>query len=418
MVFTDERELVMSHIQVRYELVQIRSVMSASVLIIALFGPLDPFTETHLTINQASAQPLSFLISEVNAPHPKHCLDQRQWQNPQSFNPYNLFDQDRTSVWQLCDYAIKDPGYTVNFTLNQPITIDGFILKQVLEHASTKTQGGRKQRRLKRRRRAKGSTDHLKIDDQLKRFKRMQIIFFNSQISQRYPVYFQEIKFDGAEQVALEYRKMMTWNPILIGDSLFDERRRALGLDPKGMTPPIKVDKVGLVFWDYEGKGEPPALAELTLTLGGKHYQAKHVPAQKLSYGQRIGKAYDLLTRDYMFIGDDRALIFSRSGTIWGMEGEEEVAKVMGAWRFVNDRVEVDLSSRQKGRTSARRRKVLKRRRKNSYQPLHLIVDEAPTRAYILNSALAGEYDMTRAPIPTQALEADQDETPPPFEAP
>ena len=31
---------------------------------------------------------------------------------------------------------------------------------------------------------------------------------------------------------------------------------------------------------------------------------------------------YDLFTSDYMFIGDTCAMIFSRSGTIWGMEGE------------------------------------------------------------------------------------------------
>ena len=178
------------------------------------------------------------------------------------------------------------------------------------------------------------------------------------------------------------------------------------------------LDVFGLVFWEYEGQGEPPALSEFTLTLKGKRYQVEGMGNNKRSYGTRMGKIYDLLTRDYMFIGDERALIFSRSGTIWGMEGEEETAKVMGAWRFRDDRIEVDLSPKQRVRTSAKRRKRLSRQRKNSYQPLHLIVDEAPTRVYLIDSPLAGEYETTRAPVPTEALDDDQDEIPPPFEAP
>ena len=137
-----------------------------------------------------------------------------------------------------------------------------------------------------------------------------------------------------------------------------------------------------------------------------------------MSYGQSIGKTYDLLTRDYLFVGDDRALAFSRSGTLWGMEGEEEVAKVMGAWRFSEDRIEVDLSPRQKARISGKRRKSIEKSRKNKYQPLRLIVDESPSRVYIVDGPLAGEYEAMRTPVPTEALDEGQDETPPPFEAP
>ena len=127
---------------------------------------------------------------------------------------------------------------------------------------------------------------------------------------------------------------------------------------------------------------------------------------------------YDLFTSDYMFIGDTRAMIFSRSGTIWGMEGEEEVAKVMGAWRFHEARVEVDLSPKQGARTSARKRKSIARRQKNAYQPLHLILDRAPRTALIMDGPLAGEYELQRAPVPTAAPEDGEDELPPPFEAP
>ena len=30
-----------------------------------------------------------------------------------------------STVWQLCNYSIKDPGYTVHFKLEEPIEIDG-----------------------------------------------------------------------------------------------------------------------------------------------------------------------------------------------------------------------------------------------------------------------------------------------------
>jgi len=396
------------------QVIKMRFLMIVSVFTLVV-GAFDTSLISLWGVTSVSAKPLSLGISKVSAPYPKHCLDQRQWRNPQLFNPYNLFDGDAAHVWQLCEYAIKDQGYTVNFTLKQPIEVDGFVLAQVLKQRSPDAEKKGKARRRKRK------ADHRQehgVGEQLKRFKRLQVIFYNREISPRYPFYFQEVKFDGEERVSVEYQEILAWNPILIGDSQFDERRRALGFEPAGIDPPVKVDRVGLVFWEYEGQGEPPALSEFTLTLKGKRYKVEDLVARKRSYGIRMGKIYDLLTRDYMFIGDERALIFSRSGTIWGIEGEEESAKVMGAWRFRDDRIEVDLSPLQRTRTSAKRRKRLSRQRKKSYQPLHLIVDEAPTRVYIIDSPLAGEYEMTRAPVPTEVLDDKQDELPPPFEAP
>ena len=91
---------------------------------------------------------------------------------------------------------------------------------------------------------------------------------------------------------------------------------------------------------------------------------------------------------------------------------------MMGAWRFSEDRIEVDLSPRQKARISGKRRKSIEKSRKNKYQPLRLIVDESPSRVYIVDGPLAGEYEAMRTPVPTEALDEGQDETPPPFEAP
>ena len=403
----------MFHINIQLRSSQIR-IMAFTAILILTIGGIGIVSGIQLSPSNALAHPLVMSIDEVHAPYPSHCLDQRQWISPQEYTPYNIFDGNSSQVWQLCDYAIKDQGYTVTFKLTQHIEIDGFALTQVIKNGASESPSHQTKRRTK----ARSSRQNHEIGKQLKRFKRIQILFFNSEISKRYPVYFQEVKFDGSPRVALEYREIMAWNPILIGDPQFDERRRALGLSPSGMAPPIKIDKVGFVFWEYEGEGTPPALSELTLLLKGKSYQPEQIEAQKITYGQKIGKTYDLFTRDYLFIGDERALIFSRSGTIWGMEGEEEVAKVMGAWRFAHHRIEVDLSPRQRARTSARRRKRLDKQRQKSYRPLHLIVDDAPARVYILDSPLAGEYETTRAPVPTEVLDAKQNETPPPFEAP
>lgn len=367
-------------------------------------------------LNEASAKPLPLKISEVSAPHPKHCFDERQWRGAHLFNPYNLFDGSPQTAWQLCGFSIKDPGYTVHFKLETPIEIDGFEITQALKSAQVMSEWGDKKRRRNRRRANRRGAEPQR--DQLRTFKRVQVLLFNQALSARYPFYFQEVKFDGDAKVSLEYRDLMAWNSILVGDSGFDERRRGLGLSPSGVTPPVKIDQFSLVFWEYEGSGAPPALINFTLKLKGQRYQLMNLEPQRQAHAIAVSKTYDLFTSDYMFIGDERAMIFSRSGTIWGMEGEEETPKVMGAWRFSEGRIEVDVSPQQKRRTSARQRKAINARRKGSYQPLHMILDDAPRLARIVEGALAGEYELQRAPVPTAEPEAGQDEVPPPFEAP
>ena len=84
------------------------------------------FIVTLGAVGEGSAKPssskLTFAIKKVSAPYPKHCLDQRQWHDPYAFSPYNIFTAKK--AWQLCEYAIKDQGYTVHFRLQKPIKID------------------------------------------------------------------------------------------------------------------------------------------------------------------------------------------------------------------------------------------------------------------------------------------------------
>ena len=140
----------MFHAQFQLKMGQMRVVVTVMLLMLTTGGMFDILFGTKLIADHASARPLSLTVSEVSAPYPKHCLDQRQWLNPQEFSPYNLFDPDSSRVWQLCDYAIKDQGYTVNFKLTQPIEIDGFVLTQVLKQASDDSQSATKKSATKK----------------------------------------------------------------------------------------------------------------------------------------------------------------------------------------------------------------------------------------------------------------------------
>ena len=346
-------------------------------------------------------------IQDISAPHPKHCLDERQWKDTHSYNPFNIFDTDPSKVWQPCSYALKDAGYTVNIVLKKTIEIDGFELGQANANEYSLLMEGKKKKRKKRGEEPK-----------LQTIKKMQILFFNFAISKKYPVYFQEVKFDGKDKVPVKYAGTLNWNPILLGEPMFDERRRALKLPPSGMTPPIKVDQIGFVFPDFNTDLPPPVLKELQFFNNGKVIKVKNLAASRKDYGDVMSKVYDLMVRDFMFIGEERAMIFSQTGTLWAMEGEEEIPKVIGGWRYHAGRIEVDLSAQQKQRIKPKMRKHIEKVRNKSYRPLHLLVDEAPDRIHIYNGKLAGEYQTVKVPTPTEILTEDRIEPAPSFEVP
>lgn len=349
------------------------------------------------------ATPLVFEIKDINAPHPRHCVDERQWMDPSLFTPFALFG-GQEELWIPCSYAIKDAGYTVEFVLSSPIEIDGFSLSQSLVEKSVPPP-----KKLKR-----GQP----TDRPRRQFKRLQVLFFNQEISPRYPLYYQDVNFDGQADVKLEYRELLAWNHNLIGDSQFDERRRYLGLSPSGIMPPIKIDRFAIVFWEFEGEGAPAALSSMTFHLDQKTYHITGREKSQDAYSTVMGKLYDVMLRDYLLLGEERTLLFSVTGTLWGMEGEEETPKVIGAWRFNKGRIEVDLSPQQKGRINAKRRQALEKQRDKYFTPLHLIVDEAPERLMIKDGPLQGDYEAIRPPVPTQPLSITENEVAPPFEAP
>jgi hypothetical protein len=346
-------------------------------------------------------------IRDISAPHPKHCLDERQWKDIGKYSPFNIFDNNNKSVWIPCSYSLKDAGYTLNIDFASSIQIDGIEIKQIDANDALETENSR----LKRSKSKSTSEPRQMIE-------KMQIIFFNHDISKKYPIYFQEIKFEGRTSVKVKYDGMLNWNPILLGDSMFDERRRALKLSSKGMTPPIKVDKIGLVFPNFDPALPPPAIRELSLFSLGKKIKTESLENSRRDYSEVMAKVYDLMVRDFMFIGDDRAMIFAQTGTIWSMEGEAEVAKVIGGWRFLNGRIEVDLSAKQQGRVVSKRKARIESSRNRYYTPLKLIVDEAPDQILIQNGPLSGAYQSVKVPSPIDPSPNTRQEVAPSFEVP
>lgn len=371
--------------------------------VLVISSQITNFTPSWAENNKSKSQ---LVIRDINAPYPKHCLDENQWKGVEKHSPFNLFDSEKNNAWVPCAYAIKDGGYTLKIELEQTIEVDGIALSQVASNERVNLGKAKKRRKSQ-----KDEVNRHILDT-------IQILFFNYAISKKYPVYFQDIKFEGKSEIKISYQGMLNWNPRLLGEPLFDERRRALKLSPKGMNLPIHVDKIGIVFPQFDSSKTPPALRELSLFNQGKAYKVKGLKQSKQDYVEVMSKVYLLMVNGSMFVGDDRAMVFAPTGTLWAMEGEEEVAKVIGGWRYNRGRIEVDLSKAQKSRIKPKRKGRIEKSRNRYYEPLHLIVDEAPDRVLIQSGPLQGEYQSVKVNRSNEARKLDTVEEAPSFEMP
>ena len=98
------------------------------------------------TTSLAEASPSPIQIVSVSAPHPKHCFDERQWLDATRFSPYNAIDGDPKTAWSPCLYALEEAGYTINFSFQLPVEVDGMVISQLLSVESTPTSVKRKSR--------------------------------------------------------------------------------------------------------------------------------------------------------------------------------------------------------------------------------------------------------------------------------
>ena len=365
---------------------------------------------TGIVTSQAKANPnpskTSFSIKDINAPYPKHCLDEGQWKGVEKHSPFNMFDGQKDNAWVPCAYAIKDGGYTLNIELEETIEVDALGIQRV---------GSSERLNLKK---AKRASKNKKAQKPRQVFETIQVLFFNYAISKKYPVYFQDVKFEGQDEIKISYQGMLNWNPRLLGEPMFDERRRALKLPTQGMPLPIHVDKISLVLPSFSEENPPPAIRELSLYRKDQVYRVSHFKQSKQDYVEVMSQVYNLMVNGFMFIGEERAMVFAPTGTLWAMEGEETVAKVIGAWRFNKGRVEVDLAQAQKQRVYAKRKARLAKTRDRYFTPLHLIIDEAPDRIWIKSGPLQGEYQSVKVNSSNEAHKLDAKEIAPSFEVP
>lgn len=320
------------------------------------------------------ATPDQLSPTNAQAPHPKHCLDERQWLGVAEHHPLNLFEGPER-LWVPCGYALRDAGYSVKFPLAHPIKMDGFIIRQSLTQKVKDPS-------------AKGKAAKL-IEVQRKQAEKLQVLFFNSKLSTRYPIYFHEVHFEGQAEVSVRYEEPLDWNPILLRDGQFDERRRALKLPATELTAPIEIDAVGVVFWERTIGEAPTALEQLSLTLGGKRIPVdlKGIQEARAKLAPRIAAQYPKVINGRLLVGEERSLVFAKTGTLWGIEGEEEHPKVMGRWRADEGRLEVAFGT-------LRALKAAEKRKRLRYTPIHLIIDEVPERLMIKSPPLEGDYQV------------------------
>ena len=315
-----------------------------------------------LTAPLALAAPPALTLSGVVAPHPKHCMAEGQWEDPVRHSPFNLFDP--SALWEPCALALKDQGYSIRFLLKSPVKVDGFKISQVYTTPASKGSPERARRAVKR----------------------MQVLFFNSAISTRYPIYFHDVHFDELPEVVVRYSGELDWNPILLRDAGFDERRRALNLPPYGFALPMEIDAVGVVFWDLAEGEAPTALKQLTLLSGGRPVAVKGLKDATQTQAELLASIYPKVFEGFLLIGQERSLVFASTGTLWGMEGEEEEPKVMGAWRFTRSRMEVSFGADLKDP---------KRRARAKFEPLSSLIDETPARLSITHPRIGGDYEVS-----------------------
>jgi len=326
-----------------------------------------------LSVTVAQASPKAQVApTNAVAPHPKHCLDERQWMGAEAHHPLNLFE-GKERLWVPCGYALRDAGYSVKFPLAQPVQMDGFKIRQSLVSAVPNPKSRRKEL----------------IELPRKRMEKLQVLFFNSKLSTRYPIYFHEVLFEGQAEVSVRYEEPLDWNPILLRDAQFDERRRALKLPATELMAPIEIDAVGVVFWERSPGEAPTALEELELTIGGVKIPVdfKVLRSARTTVAKRIEAGYAKAIVGRLLIGEERSLVFAKTGTLWGMEGEEETPKVMGRWRVDGGALQVALG---KPKTLKR----LEKRKRLPWVALHSIIDEVPERLIIKTDRLAGDYQV------------------------
>jgi hypothetical protein len=310
-----------------------------------------------------AAGPTPLTINGVRAVDPPHCLSAGQWKDAVADAPFALFDGTANRAWVICPEAVV-AGYSVDFTFAAPITIDALRL-----HPGPKR------------------TNHPAV---------VEIGLHNTQLSKKYPISFRRVKLDGPKPVEVALQGRLAWNPRLLDDEAFADRRRALGLSAHDVPLPIQIDKVTIVLREVDASAGLVHLGELTF-----RYRDATVPVRGLAKAERahrtfVGDGLRHVLSGRFLVGQHKVVHLAKSGqmvdvlrTDWdaGRWFEPKHRETRGAWRVVDGRLE-----------------MIGLKDGAEYLPVEYRIDDAPGLVALRDGPAEGTWQvLTGAPRPGAA---------------
>lgn len=334
-------------------------------------------------------------IASIRAPVPPHCLAAEQWKDPNARGPLNLFDGDPERAWVMCPEAAREPDYTLEIRFEKPVTADE--LRLVLGAAG--------------------------LEEVRARPKRIDVGLRNGKLSTLFPINVRTLELPAGRRVhLLSLWGPLRWNPALIDDLGFHDRRRALGYDEHEIPMPLTIDGLTLVFRDLAPGAAPPAIGELTLLRDEKPVPVTGLDAARAAHVAFIERGLRHIVGGRYLVGAERTLHFAPDGAVWEIpaaawkQGRTRPApetapaaadakppakapaasEVAAPTRKPAVAAEPDRPPRKIGawRIAAGR---LEYAREARFAPLEYLVDDAPHRVRLCEP-LAGTYTVRTAP--------------------
>ena len=324
----------------------------------------------HALLLLAHPAPLAGInLVKLSAPHPSHCLAADQWRDPGAHDPFRALDGDATTEWWLCDDAALEAGYSVALQFGEPVAFD-----KVRLHVgqSTTLQG-------------EGSKKSAVAGARPVRF---ELSFFNRKLSERFPIYTRAMSVPPERAtVDLGLPGPLRWNPALINDEDFGDRKRAAGYGAE-VPYPLTVDGVTISFQEIDGgMGGEVILKDLIFFLGGEPLVVKNLEEQRQKHLAYIELGLTHILDGRYLVGPKQVLYLGKSGVISGISPPHWLAgnvtdktkKRLGTWRIAGQRLEFTLAGKKP-------------------EPVHYAIDDAPSRVELRSGPLAGAYRVSVAP--------------------
>lgn len=311
-----------------------------------------------LTLSSAAlaAPETTTTLTGLHAAHPPHCMSENQWQNPTADAPFALFDGTSSRAWVICPEAAA-PGYAVDFTFADATRIDALRL-----HPGA------------------SGTNHPTL---------IEIGLHNTQLSTRYPVHFRQVKLNGSTPVEISFQGRLPWNPRLVEDETFAERRRALGLSEHDVPLPITFDKITVVLRAVDASAGPVHIGELSFRLRDQPVPVRGITKVAAAHQVFVQKGLEHVLSGRYLVGTNKVMHLNPDGRIldilrpdWdsGKWRDANQAEVAGQWQIHAGRLEMKASPRE------------------PWAPVEYRIDDAPQRVELRSGPAAGTYKVVLTP--------------------